>query len=182
MNQWRQLLVDRHTISPLHKRLLSDPDCPSQHGWGGRDLLVTDCDQLDVALKAFLDIWKAQNSAKLSLHSDKGALSVILELKLGHYGEKPIASRGHQNSQRRRVGPSPLRRRERRAADKAVQQRAAEHAALSVFPSSSPAAAAAAPAEEAAAHSEEDAAPAEEAVAQGAALAPKVLMHFLPKY
>lgn len=124
-----------------------------------------------MALKAFLDIWKAQNSAKLSLHSDKGAISVILELKLGHYGEKPIASRGHQNSQRRRVGPSPLRRRERRAADKAVQQRAAEHAALSVFPSSSPAAAAAAPAEEAAAHSEEDAAPAEEAVAQGAALA-----------
>ena len=129
------------------------------------------CGELGVALKAFLNIWKERNSAKLSLHSEKCALSVILELKFGLYGEKPEASRGHQNSQRRQVGPSQLRRRERRAADKAVQQRAAEHAASAAFCSSPPAAATA---EQASTYAEEDGAPAAEAGAQGATLAEEV--------
>ena len=41
---------------------------------------------------------------------------------------KSQVSRGHQDLQRRQVGPSQLRRRARRAADPAVQQRAAEYA------------------------------------------------------
>ena len=44
-------------------------------------------DRLDMALKDFLDNWKAKNSATLVLKSDKSALSLILELNLGHLGE-----------------------------------------------------------------------------------------------
>ena len=39
------------------------------------------------ALKAFLNSWKAYRSAKLTLSSDKGDMSVILDLNLGHYCE-----------------------------------------------------------------------------------------------
>ena len=65
----------------------------------------------------------------MSLKSDKGDLSVILELRIGNFSEKQEAGRGHQNLQRRQVGPSQLRRRERRASDKDVQRKAAEYAA-----------------------------------------------------
>ena len=85
--------------------------------------------RLQNALTTFLSTWKAERSAKLSLKSDDGDLSVNLELKIGHYSENSEADRGHQNLQRRQVGPSQFRRRQRRAADQAVQQRAAEHAA-----------------------------------------------------
>ena len=66
-------------------------------------------------------------SAKLTLTSDKGELSVLLEVKLGQFKprvtvKEPAAGRGHQGSQERPVGPSQQRRRERRAGNVAVQQ------------------------------------------------------------
>ena len=82
-------------------------------------------------LKLFMDTWRANKSAKLTLESDKGDLKVNLHVNLGHYvtsDRKSQVSRGHQDLQRRQVGPSQLRRRARRAADPAVQQRAAEYA------------------------------------------------------
>ena len=51
------------------------------------------------ALKTFLSSWKGNKSAKLTLTSDKGDLSVVLELKLGQYCEsirRVEASRGYQ--------------------------------------------------------------------------------------
>ena len=94
---------------------------------------------LNKALMSFLSEWKANNSASLTLKSVRGELSVTLKLKLGHHGEKPEASRGYQNLQRTQVGPSQLRRRERRAADPLVQQKAAEYAAASALPPANPA-------------------------------------------
>ena len=83
------------------------------------------------ALKSFLNSWKANRSAKLTLSSDKGDMSVILDLNLGHYceSERRIeAGRSYQGLHGRQVGSSQLRRRERRAADPVIQQqRAAAH-------------------------------------------------------
>ena len=83
------------------------------------------------ALKTFLNSWKGNKSAKLTLTSVKGDLSVVLELKLGQYceSERRVEGRGYQGLHGRQVGPSQLRRRERRAADPVIQQRAAAHAA-----------------------------------------------------
>ena len=84
------------------------------------------------ALRTFLNSWKAQKSATLSLESDKGDLSVVLKVNFGLYSDsegRKEAGRGYQGLLGRQVGPSQLRRRERRAADQAIQQRAAEHAA-----------------------------------------------------
>ena len=86
---------------------------------------------LNKALKSFLSEWKAHNSASLTLKSVKGELSVTLKMKLGRYGEKPDAGQAYQSLQRTQAGPSQLCRRERRAADPVVQQKAAEHAASS---------------------------------------------------
>ena len=86
-----------------------------------------------------MDTWKDHKSAKLSLKSENGELSV----NFGQYKQgdgKSEASRGYKGLQRRQVGPSQLRRRQRRSADQAVQKRAAEHAA-SVASSTRPAAA-----------------------------------------
>ena len=84
------------------------------------------------AFRTFLNNWKAQKSATLSLRSDKGELSVVLKVNLGLYsvseGRKE-AGRGYKGLLGRQVGPSQLHRRERRAADPVIQQRAAEHAA-----------------------------------------------------
>ena len=51
------------------------------------------------ALNTFLNSWKRNKSAKLTLTSDKGDLSVVLELKLGQYCEserRVEAGRGYQ--------------------------------------------------------------------------------------
>ena len=122
--------------------------------------------RLNMALKTFLSNWKGARSARLSLESDNGDLTVILELKIGHFSEKHEPDKGHQNSQRRRVGPSQVRRRERRSADKAVQLRAAKHVApAALTPSPKPAA------EEAEAPAEEATTQVEEATTQAAAQA-----------
>ena len=73
--------------------------------------------------------WKAQKSAIISPKSDKDDL----EVNIGLYSESEVrieASRGYQGLLERQVDPSDLRRRERRASDPAIQQRAAEHAAF----------------------------------------------------
>ena len=82
---------------------------------------------VNTSLKTFLDCWKANKSAKLTLESVNGALSVTMKMSIGQW--TPEACRGHQSLQRRQAGPSQLRRRERRSADEAVQQMAAEYAA-----------------------------------------------------
>ena len=72
--------------------------------------------------------WKAHKSATMSPKSDK----VDLEVNFRPYNENEVrveASRGYQGLLGRQVDPSDLRRRERRSADPAIQQRAAEHAA-----------------------------------------------------
>ena len=52
--------------------------------------------RLDDELNTFLKHWKGKKSAKLSLKSDKGYLTVILELSIGHFCENQKAGRGHQ--------------------------------------------------------------------------------------
>ena len=122
------------------------------------------------ALKTFLDSWKANRSAKLTLASQNGDLSVILEVNLGHYckSEGQVeAGRGYQGLHGRQVGPSQLSRRERRAADPVIQQRAAAHAASAQTVAALPPVAAAA--EEAVAAAEAQvAASAEEAASNSA--------------
>ena len=87
---------------------------------------------VNISLTTFLNFRKAHKSAKLLLKSDKGDLSVTLEVNIGQYVDserKSEVGRGYQGLQRRQASPSQLRRRARRAADQAVQQRAADYAA-----------------------------------------------------
>ena len=96
--------------------------------------------RLNKALKSFLSEWRAHKSANLTLKSVKGELSVTLNMRLGYHGEKPEAGRGYQNLQWTQVGPSQLCRREHRAFDPVIQQKAAEHAAsVAAFHSPTPA-------------------------------------------
>ena len=124
------------------------------------------------SLKAFMNGWKAKKSAKLTLKSVEGELSVILEVSLGRYenGRTLETSRGYQGLQARQVGPSQSRRRARRLADPEVQQRAAEHAAVAAteHAAAEEAAAEHAAAEEAAAEKAAEA-PAEQPTAEKAA-------------
>ena len=80
------------------------------------------------ALRALLKNFDARRTAKLTVTTEKGKLVVNLEESFNQHsnvtaGSKTLVKRS------RRVTPSRLRRRERRAADPAVRQRAAEHAA-----------------------------------------------------
>ena len=71
------------------------------------------------ALWSLLRTFKVQGSAKLTVTTAKGKLKVILEES---FDVQPTAIKATK-----RPSPSQLRRKERRAADPAVQQRAAEH-------------------------------------------------------
>ena len=73
------------------------------------------------ALWSLLRSYNAKGSAKLTVTTVKGKLKVILEESID---VQPIAIKAPK-----RPSPSQLRRKERRAADPAVQQRAAEHQA-----------------------------------------------------
>ena len=73
------------------------------------------------ALWSLLRTFKVQGSAKLTVSTAKGKLKVILEES---FDVQPTAIKATK-----RPSPSQLRRKERRAADPAVQQRAAEHQA-----------------------------------------------------
>ena len=73
------------------------------------------------ALWSLLRSYNAKGSAKLTVTTVKGKLKVILEES---FDVQPIAVKAPK-----RPSPSQLRRKERRAADPAVQQRAAEHQA-----------------------------------------------------
>ena len=71
------------------------------------------------ALWSLLRSYNAKGSAKLTVTTVKGKLKVILEES---FDVQPIAVKAPK-----RPSPSQLRRKERRAADPAVQQRAAEY-------------------------------------------------------
>ena len=73
------------------------------------------------ALWSLLRSYNAKGSAKLTVTTVKGKLKVILEES---FDVQPIAVKAPK-----RPGPSQIRRKERRAADPAVRQRAAEHQA-----------------------------------------------------
>ena len=73
------------------------------------------------ALWSLLRSYNAKGSAKLTVTTVKGKLKVILEES---FDVQPIAVKAPK-----RPSPSQLRRKERRAADPAVQQRAVEHQA-----------------------------------------------------
>ena len=49
---------------------------------------------VEKALKTFMNKWKSHKSAKLELTSDKGELSVLLEVKLGQF--KPPSPSEHE--------------------------------------------------------------------------------------
>ena len=73
------------------------------------------------ALWSLLRTLKVQGSAKLTVTTAKGKLKVILEES---FDVQPTAVKAPK-----RPSPSQIRRKERRAADPAVQQRAAQHQA-----------------------------------------------------
>ena len=76
------------------------------------------------ALWALLRNFNASRTAKLTVTTAKGKLKVILEESFDqHSNVKPIPKMP------KRPSPSQLRRKEKRAADPAVRQRAAEHQA-----------------------------------------------------
>ena len=49
-------------------------------------------------LKTFLDSWNVDKSAKLVLNSEKGELSVILEVSFGHYDSEKKSEVGRYTS------------------------------------------------------------------------------------
>ena len=75
------------------------------------------------ALWALLRDFDAGRTAKLTVSTVRGKLRVILEESFDQHSNVSPSSKAP-----RRVSPSQLRRKERRAADPAVRQRAAEHA------------------------------------------------------
>ena len=78
------------------------------------------------ALWALLRSLNDGRTAKLTVTTAKGKLKVILEESFDkHSNVQPITS----TKSPKRASPSQLRRKERRAADPAVRQRAAEHGA-----------------------------------------------------
>ena len=74
------------------------------------------------ALWALLRSYDARSSAKLTISTEKGKLKVVLEQSFDQHSNV-------QTKAPRRISPSQLRRKERRAADPAVRQRAAAHQA-----------------------------------------------------
>ena len=76
------------------------------------------------ALWALLRSFNANRTAKLTVTTAKGKLKVIFEESFDQHCKVKSTAKSP-----RRVSPSQLRRKTRRAADPAVQQRAAEHQA-----------------------------------------------------
>ena len=79
------------------------------------------------ALRALLKNFDARRTAKLTVTTERGKLIVNLEESFNRHSNV-VASSKTSVKKSTRVSPSRLRRRERRAADPAVRQRAAEHA------------------------------------------------------
>jgi hypothetical protein len=77
------------------------------------------------ALQEIINDFKFGRTAKLTVSTERGILSVNLEENFDRRREVPATSRGLDS---RRASPSWQRRREQRAADPAVRQRAAAHA------------------------------------------------------
>ena len=80
------------------------------------------------ALWALLKNFDARRTAKLTVTTERGKLIVNLEESFKKHSNV-LGSSKTPVKRSTRVSPSRLRRRERRAADPAVRQRAAEHAA-----------------------------------------------------
>ena len=76
------------------------------------------------ALWALLRSYDAQRCAKLTVTTEKGKLKVILEESFNEQSKVLPSSKAPK-----RVSPSQIRRKEKRAADPAVRQRAAAHEA-----------------------------------------------------
>ena len=80
------------------------------------------------ALRALLKNFDARRTAKLTVTTERGKLIVNLQESFNKHSNV-LGSSKTPVKRSTRVSPSRLRRRERRAADPAVRQRAAEHAA-----------------------------------------------------
>ena len=76
------------------------------------------------ALWALFRSYDAQRCAKLTVTTEKGKLKVILEESFNQHSKVVPSTKAPK-----RVSPSQIRRKERRAADPAVRQRAAAHEA-----------------------------------------------------
>ena len=76
------------------------------------------------ALWALLRSYDAQGCAKLTVTTEKGKLKVILEESFNEHSKVLPCAKAPK-----RVSPSQIRRKEKRAADPAVRQRAAAHEA-----------------------------------------------------
>ena len=83
------------------------------------------------ALRALLKNFNSRRTAKLTVTTENGKLIVNLEESFNKHSNVSASSKTPVKRSTR-VSPSRLRRRERRAADPAVRQRAAEHAAAAV--------------------------------------------------
>ena len=79
------------------------------------------------ALRALLKNFDERRTAKLTVTTERGKLIVNLEESFNRHSNVLTSSKTPVKKSTR-VSPSRLRRRERRAADPAVRQRAAEHA------------------------------------------------------
>ena len=79
------------------------------------------------ALRALLKNFDARRTAKLTVTTERGKLIVNLEESFNRHSNV-LSSSKTPVKKSTRVSPSRLRRRERRAADPAVRQKAAEHA------------------------------------------------------
>ena len=77
------------------------------------------------ALWALLKSYNAQRSAKLTVSTEKGKLKVILVENFDKHTDDVLPA----SKDPRKISPSQLRRKERRAADPAVKERAAAHQA-----------------------------------------------------
>ena len=74
------------------------------------------------ALWALFRSYDAQRCAKLTVTTEKGKLKVILEESFNQQSKVVLSTKAPK-----RVSPSQIRRKEKRAADPAVRQRAAAH-------------------------------------------------------
>ena len=81
---------------------------------------------------ALVNQWKAKKSATLTLKSVNGDLRVSFSVSLGQHDDSELTHQKTRHPLKRGASPSKQRRRQRRAADPAVQLRAEAHGAAQV--------------------------------------------------
>ena len=86
--------------------------------------------EINSFVSKYVALWKAGQDASLHLDTYAGQVYVSLQLRLGHYPHYP---QNQQNTPRKKVTPSQLRRRERRSAARQSSAEQADVAKLDSF-------------------------------------------------